>query len=225
MRSGSACLLSMLLCAGISFCQSEKPCVAGQALTLSDADGVTTKLVFLSGTFGKLSAHVFLPNTKEPVPGIAFSQSAIQYPDSRTNLLPFARALAQAGAASIMLEGTVAWQSPNDDSKRAWGEFNCAAQWLKANANLDPERLAIGGPIRVEGLPFCSTETDTKCGQPLLLLNYGWNDADGIRATKLMKTPQDQLQAAELLTSQFHLREVELSWLLSPASTGALAQR
>lgn len=219
MRNAWARLFSLVLFAGICMAQPDKPCVASPAVTLSDADGVTTKTVSFSGSFGKLSAHVFLPDTAEPVPGIAFSQSTIQYADSRTDLLPFARALALAGASSIMLDGTVDWHTPNDDYKRSWSEFNCAAQWLMANANLDRERLAIGGPIQFEDQPFYSKGSNPDASsQAWIYVNYGWNDAMAVRATKLMKTPQDQLQMAHLVTLHFHLKEVELAWLSeSPA--------
>jgi hypothetical protein len=76
---------------------------------------------------------------------MAFSHPSIQYADALTDLLPFARALARAGAASIMIDGTIDWRTPNDDSKRPWQEVSCAAQWLMANANVDGQGLAFGG--------------------------------------------------------------------------------
>jgi hypothetical protein len=56
-----------------------------------------------------------------------------------------------------MIDGIIDWHTPNDDFKRPWKEYNCAARWLMANANLDRERLAIGGPIKFEDepSPFC----------------------------------------------------------------------
>lgn len=219
MRYPGACLLSLLALAVICSAQSEKPCVASPAVTLSDVDGVTTKTVSFSGSFGKLTAHVFLADTAEPVPGIAFSQSAIQYADSRTDLLPFARALARAGASSIMLDGTVDWHTPNDEYKRPWNEFNCAARWLLANANLDRERLAIGGPIQFEDQPFYPSGSNPDASsQAWVYVDYGWNDPMAVRATKLMKTPQDQLHMTHLVTHHFHLKEVELAWLMESPS-------
>ena len=78
MRSSWACLLVLPLIATTCFAQSDKPCLAGPVVTLSNRDGVTTKTVSFTGSFGKRTAHVFLPDTTEPVPGIAFSYSSIQ---------------------------------------------------------------------------------------------------------------------------------------------------
>lgn len=227
MRLSWASLFALTILTIPAVAQSERPCVAGPAVTLSDRDGVTTKTVSFTGAFGKLTAHVFLPNITEPVPGIAFSYSSIQYPDSLTDLLPFARALARAGAASIMIDGTIDWHTPNDDFKRPSAEFNCAAQWLMASANLDPERLAIGGPIKFENAipfgPFCSSQKHP-C-DPWVYVNYGFDDPMAVRATKLMKTPESQLHITPLVTNNFHLKEVELAWLLESASPPALAHR
>src|SRR6516165_7966149 len=107
MRFRWVSVLSVLALAGFCLAQTEEACVASPAATVSHGDHVIAKTVLFTGDFGKMTAHVFLPDTTQPVPGIAFSQSAIQYSDSQTDLLPFARALARAGAASIMIDGTI----------------------------------------------------------------------------------------------------------------------
>jgi hypothetical protein len=221
-----AYIFALIVISAPPFAQSEKPCVAGPAATLSDRDGVTTKTVSFTGSFGRFTAHVFLPDTAEPVPGIAFSYSSIQYTDSLTNLVPFAHALARAGAASIMIDGIIDWHTPNDDFKRPWKEYNCAAHWLMANANLDRERLAIGGPIKFEDepSPFCPSQSKAPC-QPWVYVNYGFDDPMAVRATKLMKIPQDQLHMTALVTNNFHLNEVQLAWLLENNPPTAVAQR
>jgi hypothetical protein len=225
MRLSWAYILALIVISAPSFAQSEKPCLVGPTATLSDRDGVTTKTVSFTGAFGNLTAHVFLPDITEPVPGIAFSYSSIQYVDSLTDLRPFARALARAGAASIMIDGSIDWHTPNDDFKRPWTEFNCAAQWLMANANLDPERLAIGGPIKFgQELPFCPSETERTC-DPWIYVNYGFDDPRAVRATELMKTPQSQLHITSLVTGSFRLKDVQLAWLLDSAPPAALTQR
>ncbi len=223
MRLSWACLLALTAISAPSVAQSQKPCVAGAAATLSDRDGVTTKTVSFTGEFGKGTAYVFLPDNADAVPGIAFSYSAIQYEDSLTDLHPFARALARAGAASIMLDGTIDWHTPNDDFKRPWAEFNCAAKWLMANVNLDPERLAVGGPIKFgHELPFCPSESERTC-DPWIYVNYGFDDPMAVRATKLMKTPQSQLEMTHLVTYHFHLKDVEVAWLSETATPAPLA--
>ena len=225
MRLSSAYVFALIVISAPSFAQSEKPCVAGPTATLSDRDGVTSKTVSFTGSFGRLTAHVFLPDTAEAVPGIALSYSSIQYTDSLTDLLPFGHALARTGVASIMIDGTIDWRTPNDDFKRPEAEFNCAARWLMANANLDPERLGIGGPIKFENAAsFCPAQSKRTC-DPWIWVNYGWDDPMAVRATKLMKTPKDQLHMTAFVTNNFHLNEVQLAWLLENDPPTAVAQR
>jgi hypothetical protein len=203
--------------------QSVPTCKADAASTIDDRDGVTARVVSFQGSSGKLTAHVFVPDTTEPVPGIAFSHSSIQYADSLTDLLPFARAMARAGAASIMIDGTINWRTPNDDSKRPWQEVRCAAQWLTANANLDGQRLAFGGPITENREPFCGPET---CGgQAWFYFNFGSTSVPhGISVTELMKTPQGQLKLTKL-PEGFHLKPVKLEWLMDDALPISVARR
>jgi hypothetical protein len=226
------CLFSLFLVlvialAGVSsVAQSVPTCKAGPASTIDDRDGVTARVVSFQGSFGKLTAHVFIPDTAEAVAGIAFSHSSIQYADSRIDLLPFARAMARAGAASIMIDGTIDWQIPNDDSKRPWEDVNCAAQWLTANANLDRNRLAFGGPITEGGDPFCPVLGEEACGgQAWFYFNFGSTTAPhGISITELMKTPQGQLRLTEL-PGGFHLKPVKLEWLMDNALPTSAARR
>ncbi len=203
--------------------QSVPTCKAGAASTIDDRDGVTARVVSFQGSSGNLTAHVFVPDTAEPVAGIAFSHSSIQYADSLTDLLPFARAMARAGAASIMIDGTVDWRTPNDDSKRPWQEVRCAAQWLTANANLDGQRLAFGGPITENQEPFCGPETCL--GQAWFYFNFGSTTVQhGISITELMKTPQGLLRLTEL-PGGFHLKPVKLEWLMDDELPTSVARR
>jgi hypothetical protein len=217
---------------GICVAQTEPVCKATSAVKIDDREGVTFKTVSFQGPLGPLSAYVFLPDTEESVAGIAFSQSAIQYSDSRTDLRPFARALARAGAASIMVDGTIPWPMPNDDAKRPMAELACAADWLLANANLDVHRLAIGGPIktdgpiRIEDAPFCPGSDKQPCANPVWYINFGWAGPHEIRYTEMMKTPQGQLRY--LLIPNFPkalgLKEVRLEWLMESVLPGQMVQ-
>lgn len=214
--------------AGSSFAHTAPTCTASLAVTIDDREGVTVKTVSFHGPRGPLSAYVFVPDTEEPVAGIAFSQSAIQYADSRTDLRPFARALALAGAASIMLDGTIDWHTPNDDSKRPMSELACAANWLLANAKLDLDRLAIGGPLRVGGLikdePFCPVPDKQPCGNPWFYINFGWASPREILYTEKMKTPQGQLWMTRL-PKDFYLKDVKLEWLTESVLPSQAARR
>ena len=97
----------------------------------------------------EMQATVFIPEGDEPVAGIVFSHSMIHGSSTDTDLLRFAWALARAGAASIVLDGTIDWLSPNDDSIRP-PEFQfCAGQWLFQHVNLDPTRAVDAGNRKI----------------------------------------------------------------------------
>ena len=209
-----------------SVAQAVSTCKVGAASTIDDRDRVTAEVVSFQGSFGPRTAHVFLPDTAEPVAGIAFSHSSIQYADSLIDLLPFARTMARAGAASIMIDGTINWRTPNDDAKRPWEEVSCAAQWLAANANLDGHRLAFGGPITEMWDPFCPVLGAKTCaGQSWFYFNFGSTTGSrGISITELMKTPQGQLRLAEMPRG-FLLKPVKLEWLMDDALPPSVAGR
>jgi hypothetical protein len=227
--------LPLIFALGIASClgQTAPSCKAGAALTLDDREGVTVKTVTFEGNFGRLRAYVFIPDTKEAVPGIAFSQSAIQYADSRTALRPFARAMALAGAASIMLDGTIDWHTPNNDAKRPMPELACASQWLAANANLDLDRLAIGGPIRTDkpieigDEPFCRVPGKPPCGQAGWEINFGWAGPNETHYTEMMKTPQGQFRYLRNFNflKAIGLQDVKLEWLMEGVLPRQVAER
>src|SRR5262249_34339993 len=137
-------------------------------------------------------------------------------------------ALARAGAASIMLDGTIDWRTPNDDSKRRWNQVRCEMQWLIANASLNLESLAIGGPISWNAdsySPVCPPRVQKLCYEPWIYVNFGWNSPIEVRTTEWMKTPQGQLKMTPLVTGSFHLKDVQLSWLVENPAVPAKVAR
>jgi hypothetical protein len=215
MRCLSGSFLVIALAGVYSVAQSVPTCKAAAVSTIDHRHGITARVVWFQGSFRKLTAHAFVPDAPEPAPGIVFSHSSIQYPDAFTDLLPFARALARSGAASIMIDGTIDWRTPNDDSKRPWQEVSCAARWLMANANMDGQRLAFGGPMTEGGDPFCPELGAQACsGQAWFYFNFGSTSVPhGVSLTELMKTPQGQLRLTEL-PGGFGLKPVPLEWLM-----------
>lgn len=107
------------------------PCSFSGTSDARHVEDITVQRLTVIEKSGKVGATVFIPDGNQPLPSIVFSHSAIHGPRNDTDLLRFAWAMARAGAASIVLDGVINWQSgPNDDSIRP-PEFQfCAGQWL-----------------------------------------------------------------------------------------------
>jgi hypothetical protein len=166
-----------------------------------------------------VEATVFIPDGSEPLPGIVFSHSAIHSPSNNTDLLRFAWALARAGAASIVLDGAIDWQSPNDDSIRP-PEFQfCAGQWLFQHANLVLTRTADAGNHKVgwidNDVTSCGLELSGKarCWPGGMWLDFGQTGQAESRNTDEMLTLGGQLRMAQFAQRHLKLKEVEPVWL------------
>jgi hypothetical protein len=122
---------------GICAAQKLHPCRFSSTSNVGHVEGITVQRPTVMEKTGKVGATVFIPDGNEPLPSIVFSHSAIHGPNNDTDLLRFAWAMARAGAASIVLDGVIDWQSgPNDESIRQ-PEFQfCAGQWLFQNLSL-----------------------------------------------------------------------------------------
>ena len=104
---------------GACAAQQLHPCRFSGTSDVGHVEGITVQRLTVIEKSGKVGATIFIPDGKEPLPGIVFSHSAIHGPNNDTDLLRFAWALARAGAASIVLDGVIDWQSgANDDSIR-----------------------------------------------------------------------------------------------------------
>jgi len=145
---------------------------------------------------GKVGATVFIPDRDEPLPGIVFSHSAIRGgPNNNTDLLRFAWALARAGAASIVLDGVIHWQSgPNDDSIRPREFQFCAEQWVFEHVHLDLHRPADAGSRKAgfipDGLNYCRLKIsgEARCWPPGFWFDFGQTGEPASRNTDEMLT-------------------------------------
>jgi hypothetical protein len=170
----------------------------------------------------EVKATVFIPDGTDPLPGIVFSHSAIHGPSNNTDLLRFAWALARAGAASIVLDGAIDWQSPNDESIRP-PEFQfCAGQWLLEHVNLDLTRAADAGNHKVgwidNDLSHCGLETGkARCWPGGLWLDFGQTGQAESRNTDDMLTLEGQLRMAHFAQRHLKLKEVNPEWLTETA--------
>src|SRR5262249_512789 len=191
------------------------PCKDGKLSTVGHAEGITFQRISFVERDTEIGASVFIPDSKEPVPGIVFSHSAIHGVKNQTDLTRFALAMARAGAASIVLDGTIEWQAPNDGSKRPPHVMACAGQWLLLNANLDKERLAVAGVLGPWGggdPPICQPG-ERPCWHPKLWINFGQSSPVELVNTDAMLTLGGQLRMARSAQRHLRLAEVQPSWL------------
>jgi hypothetical protein len=192
------------------------PCNPSKPTTVERSDGVTQlELSFLELT-GEQGAHVFLPDGEAPAPGVVFSHSAIHAVNARADLLRFARGLALAGAVSIVLDGTIEWQTPNDDSKQPYHLVACAEHWLLENGNVDRDRLALAGPGAWVGTGgyFC-LEGESPCYGGRAILNFGKTTDSEYRNTERMLTRKGRFEMAQFLQRQLDLKEINPAWFES----------
>src|SRR5262249_4232574 len=166
------------------------PCQFGNASTVGHADGITQQRVSFLDSSGEAGGSGFISDSEKTVPGIVFFHSEIHGVSSKGALLRFSLALAHAGAASIVLDGTIEWQTPNDNSERPPHLMACAGQWLLLHARLDGKRLADAGPDRLWSggdTPLCM-RGESPCFLPSLWLNFGQTSAAEFRNTESMLT-------------------------------------
>jgi hypothetical protein len=200
----------------VSTCAAQSPvCKPDNPSTVEHREGVTLRRVSFVEPAGKIGASIFIPESSAPVPGIIFSHSSARDPDESWDLLTFAWALARAGAASIVLDGTLEWQVPNDNSGPAQALIACAGEWLLLNASLDKQRLAAAVPDRLwnwDRSSICEA-VESPC----------WFPRGGITLGSARMNSASQLRAARFLQRLLQLKEMQPEWLI-PIDKHSLAK-
>jgi hypothetical protein len=189
------------------------PCKVSKPSTGTHRDGITELTVSFLEPNGERGAHIFVPDRDTPVPGIVFSHSAIRGVNTRADLLRFARGLALAGAASIVLDGTIEWETPNDDSKQPYHLTACAGQWLLENVDVERRRFAQAGPGAWVGSGgYYCVEGERLCDHSRDWLNFGLTSDAEFRNTEQMLTPAGRLQMARWVQHDLGLKKIDPSW-------------
>jgi hypothetical protein len=207
------------------------PCTFSGTSGVGHIEGITVQRLAVIEKSGKVGATVFIPDGNDPLPGIVFSHSAIHGPNNNTDLLRFAWALARAGAASIVLDGSIDWQSPNDESIRP-PEFQfCAGRWLLQHVNIDLTRAADAGNHKVgwidNDVSPCGVEVESgkaRCWPGGFQLDFGQiGDAES-RNTDAMLTLKGQMFMARAAQKRLKLKEVQPEWLTETTPPLSLSQ-
>jgi hypothetical protein len=217
--------LSFAVLSMLPTCASQKvhPCKFSATSHVGHIQGIDVQTVAVIEPDKEVQATVFIPDSGESVPGIVFSHSAIHGPSNDADLRRFAWALARAGAASIVLDGVINWQSgPNDDSIRP-PEFQfCAGQWLLQNVRLDLTRTADAGNQKLgwvdNGVSRCGVErsVEARCWPGGVWLDFG-QTGEAARNTDLMLTLKGQMAMAYGVQKHLKLKEVKPEWLTDTA--------
>jgi hypothetical protein len=186
-------------------------------------EGITVQRLAVIEKSGEVGVTVFIPDGNEPLPGIVFSHSAIHGPNNDADLLRFAWALARAGAASIVLDGVINWQSgPNDDSIRPPEYQFCAGQWLVQNLSLDLTRTADAGNQKLgwvdNSVSRCGVERSLKarCWPGGVWLDFG-QTGKAAHNTDEMLILKGQVAMAYGVQKHLKLKEVKPEWLIDTA--------
>src|SRR5579863_2370430 len=214
----SAVALTILTLSPFCVAQRLHQCTFSGTSFLGHADGISTRRVTLIEKAAKVDATIFVPDSNDPLPTIVFTHSAIHGPYNRSDLLAFAWGLAHAGAAAIVLDGTIEWLSPNDDSIRP-DEFRfCAGQWLFQNLKLDLHRLVDAGNFKEgwipDGLNFCGINQEGKaeCWPGGASVGFGQTSPAESRNTDLLLNPDGVLFIARWIQWHLKLKEIDPQW-------------
>lgn len=216
MRTLERCGVFVLAFASVCAAQFV-PCKTSSDSTVGHYRQVTIQRVRFFEPTGEVEASVLVPDSDAPVPGIVFSHSEILGTNEAADLRQFAFALARAGAASIILDGTIDWRIPNDASGRPPHLMACAGQWLLLHVKLDRHRLAHAGPTRHWGggdTPFC-VPGEVPCWPSGPWLNFGQTSPAEFRNTEGMLTHEGRVSMARFAQDTLHLKEVNPEWLRS----------
>ncbi|MGC2171792.1 MAG: hypothetical protein WA555_02155 [Candidatus Sulfotelmatobacter sp.] len=206
----------------LATCTAQKlhVCTFSGVSEVGHTQGVDIQRVAVIEPNSEVKATVFIPDGSEPLPGIVFSHSAIHGASNNTDLLRFAWALARAGAASIVLDGAIDWQSPNDESIRPPELQFCAGQWLLQHVNIDLTRAADAGNHKLgwieNDVSPCGVEVESgkaRCWPGGLWLGFGQTGQAESRNTDSLLTLEGEVWMAQFAQKHLKLKEVKPEWL------------
>ena len=205
-------------CALAQSIQNFAPCKFGKTTSLGISNGIEVRKASIIDDQIDYRATVFLPASDKPMPGILFSHSAMKGREGSADLLRFAYALARAGSASIVLDGTMTWNRANDwsaHSQRPPHLLACTGQLLLLSAPIDPRRLGEAGYLGEWGggdTPLCMPGEDP-CWNGNVYLNFGESAAHETGNTKRMFTLAGQLEFADFARRHLGLADIQPAWL------------
>lgn len=214
----------LLLLTGVSSGQVPQltPCKFGKALLAGKTEGVSAMRISIVEVSGEFGATVFIPDGEAPFPGILFTHSAIRGTNVQTSLLRFAQGMARAGAASIVIDGDIQWEQPNDNNYRSPHLLACAGQWLLQHVSLDSASLLVAGPIGPCGgddTPDCLLGK-SRYWPSRGWINFGQTSPAELINTDRMLTGKGQFELALHSSKWIKLRTLKPEWFAVSTTAG-----
>jgi hypothetical protein len=210
----SAVVIGLLSACAAQFPQFP-PCKFTDDSAVEHKEAIAIRHISITESSGVFVATAFIPDGDGGLPGALFSHSSIHGTEADANLASFGWALAEAGVDVIVIDGTIQWQRPNDESMRDPHLLACAGRWLLIHARPDPQRLLFVGtmgrwgggdtPLCLEGRP-CFAPTGSIIG-PGDTGPAEWTNTDR------MLTSQGQLDFAHWAQIHLKLNRINPEWL------------
>jgi hypothetical protein len=222
-----ACFVALLAFVSTSFAYGkEQQCSIGEVSTVEHRDGVTVRTVSFvevaPATWSqpdpdakpfvpsnkRVTAHVYIPDSAEPAPAILFSHSGIHTYQGTTSLLPFAFAMARAGAASIVMDRAIQWEPYDEAANTDTSVMDCASRWLLSEVKIDISHIATAGnyhwPQGMTGPPFRALRGSA---------GFAIMASAEIANNKALRSVKGQMRIAHGLLSFLKLPDVNPEWL------------
>lgn len=194
------------------------PCKAGTPSIIGESEHVSVQRVTFLEDEHEYAATVFVPRGAGPLPGILFSHSMIRNAVKRTDLTRFAFALARAGAASIVLDGIVEWERPDNTSRRSAHLLACAGQWLLVHTAVDRAFSMFAGHLEPWGggdTSFCRLGESPCFGPDAGIIGFGQTTPVEYRNTDLMLSSEGQFRLATFAQKQLRLSGLKSEWFIT----------
>jgi hypothetical protein len=203
MRTFPICVLTILASVTWAVAQSGS-CQLGKVSTLGHADGVALQRINFTGADEGVGATVFMPTTKrDEIPDVVISHSAVVGNNTKADMLKFALALARAGAAVIVIDGTFVSPGSLDGAQSTRHLTACAGEWLQQKTKADHNHIALVAPEA-----YWSGWTGGEPWSPYV--GVGFPQRSNARDPLIM---EDFRSSADSLQHWLGLNEIDSEWL------------
>lgn len=131
----------------VSVCEAQNTCAVEALGSAKAIDGIPARTGVLATGPLRTKVLVLQPVAgRKRYPPVLFSYSEIKVAESRTELLPVAIQLANAGATVMLLERSFVWEPQSVPTDRDPQLLDCASGWFLSQKDLDVLHTTYVGP-------------------------------------------------------------------------------